>query len=99
MPVSKNTLDNFLNLFETGVSIENFPQVILAVYLDVSKKKHLSPEAVSARCVQVINSIIDNTNSGENDEKLDAAMKKMVPGLVETFIALRPQQCLSRCFA
>ena len=98
MPVSKDTLDNFLNLFETGVSIDNFPQVILAVYLDVSKKKHLSAEAVSARCVQVINSIIDNTNSGENDEKLDAAMKKMVPGLVETFIELRPQLCLSRCF-
>ena len=93
-------MQKYLDMYRHGISVENFPIVIAIVYSDIQSSIR-TRDAAEKRCLDVLNFIIDNTNSGEHDKELDAIMKRMLPGLVDAFFDLmektKNRGCLCKC--
>ena len=90
-------LDSLVTTFKDGINPSNFPLAATLVYTAISKIAN--NKDVAERCEFVLLYIIDNTNSGEHDEQIDAALKQMVPGIVESLA--NPRQTVGffkRCF-
>ena len=77
-------MQKYLDIYRHGVTVENFPLVMANVYKDIQHAVS-TREAAEKRCLDVLNLIIDNTDSGTHDKELDIIMKKMLPGLVDAF--------------
>ena len=71
-----------------GITPHSFPIIMAEVYQKVAQTKDLKRTDIRNNCIEVLNYIVDNTNVGENDMKLDAIAKQLIPGMVDAFMII-----------
>lgn len=92
--IDAKTLDRFAKIMVDGLTPQSFPVIMAEVYLKVMQTRDLKREDIRNNCIEVLNYIVDNTNSGENDEQLDAVAKQLIPGMVDAFMMIQvPPKC------
>lgn len=75
-----------------GVTLMNMIECITEVYKEVTKFHALSAMEKKALCKSILIYIVENTDSGQFDEQIDAVMKKAIPGAVDTFMKIENGQ-------
>lgn len=75
-----------------GINQTNMFECIAEVYKEVTKFTKLSPMEKKALCKDILIYIVENTDSGKFDDQIDAIMKRVIPGAVDTFIKIENGQ-------
>ena len=98
--IDAKTLDRFAKIMADGITSENFPVIMAEVYQTVIKTKDLKRADIKKNCIEVLNYIVDNTNSGKNDKQLDDIAKQLIPGMVDAFMMIeKPPKCRCKKFS
>ena len=85
--------DKFVKAMVDGVTPENFPILLMDVYMEVMKTKGLQKKEIEQRCIDILRYIVDNTDAGKYDDEIDATMHAMIPSMVSAFMNIeRPSK-------
>lgn len=70
---------------KTGINKENICGVVSSLMMEVNKIKVLRGPEKKELVIDLIYSIIEDIDDGEEDSELEVVLKKMVPPMIDSF--------------
>lgn len=70
---------------KTGINKENICGVVSSLMMEVNKIKVLTGPEKKELVIDLIYSIIEEIDEGEEDSELEVVLKKMVPPMIDSF--------------
>ena len=72
----------------TGINKENISGVVCTLMMEVNKIKSLSGLDKKELVIDLIYSIIEEIDEGEEDSEFEVILKRMVPPMIDSFSAM-----------
>tara|TARA_A100001234_G_scaffold17603_1_gene13972 strand:- start:1163 stop:1519 length:357 start_codon:yes stop_codon:yes gene_type:complete len=69
----------------TGINKENICGIVSTLMMEVNKIKTLSGQDKKELVIDLIYSIIEEIDEGEEDSEIEVVLKKMVPPMIDSF--------------
>jgi translation initiation factor 2B subunit (eIF-2B alpha/beta/delta family) len=70
---------------KTGINKENLPGLVSVLMVDVQKIKGLTGADKKDLVIDLINSVIEQIDAGDEDTELETVLKTMVPPMIDSF--------------
>ena len=83
---------------KTGINKENICGVVSSLMMEVNKIKTLKGPEKKELVIDLIYSIIEQIDEGEEDSELEIVLKKMVPPMIDSFSVMLKVSKVCSCF-
>ena len=83
---------------KTGINKENICGIVSTLMMEVNKLKGLRGPEKKELVIDLIYSLIEQIDEGEEDSELEIVLKKMVPPMIDSFSVMLKVSKVCSCF-